>query len=800
MSIIPSSSSTSAKPGVDGPLKRAIEDFQTILSDQEQLKMREINSVPDADTIMVFTAELDFANRSRKVRNFCSLISGPRFSGVVDTFVSSHPEIAALVWGSVKLTILVLLNYTSYYGAASELFMRLGKLCPVFTEYQILFPTSTRLQQSLSNFYASIVCCCKHIIEVIRRPCTRLLVPRHGQFWALLKSFEQEFSDDTDNIRQCSADVQREIYLAKAQADKQDQALQALERARAATDRKTMTKILSRHDDKLSKSHEWNIQLEKRKTRKRKRQLLDKLSTYDYTRSLKQSQRKRYGDTASWLCQTPAFRRWVDGSSFPLLWCSGKIGSGKTIATGSVVDDVLRKAGSSYLVSFFFIQPDEQVSLYTETILRSILRQRVPQDPDALSDEEENRLQTLNDFNELDKIVEYIRDSTPVTKTSYIIIDGLDESDKPERDKLLKALLSLIAAPTMNMKIFLAGRDGLSGDIQKTFFSMEHISMDSADARNDIATYVNGVIQEKLESEALQVGDPSLVEEIINALIQRADGMFLWVFFQVQEICSQHCDEDIRTTIANLPQDLTETFCRALPQKVFPWIAASKRPLSLDELREAIAVEIGQQYSKPERLYNDMQNINSWCESLVQYDEEQESVRFVHHSIKQFLLEEPTQYDLHDFHLKIDDVDHYIGEVCTTYLNFNDFKTTIAQRPVSVPLPFNPIDIPQATLELRPTMTRLLPLHLGHPFLKYATTHWIYHTANFQDGESETWNLWKYMVIHGHDLAIRPWKQESFDVNKPAILKWAHHARHYALMQLITHSETSIGQASKEVF
>ncbi|KAI0006553.1 hypothetical protein F4779DRAFT_557782 [Xylariaceae sp. FL0662B] len=839
MSIIPTSSSALAEAGVDGPLKRAIEDFQDILNDQERHEMRRIRAVPDAGTMMVFTAELDLASRSRKgssvssklhrvllsVRNFCSLISGPRPGGVIDTFVSSHPEIAALVWGSVKLTMLIILNYTSYYGAVADLFMRLGKLCPVFAEYQILFPSSTRLQLSLSEFHAAIVRCCKHVVEVVRRPW-------HGQFLTLLKSFEQEFSNDADDIHQCSADVKREIYLAKAQADKQDQELQVRERAMAATDRKAMKRFFARHDDNLNRTHELILQREKRETRKRKRRLLDKLSTYDYTRSLKQSQRKRYGDTASWVFQTPEFRRWVDESGSPLLWCSGKIGSGKTITTASVVDEVLREAGSSYLVSFFFIQPDDQVSLQADTILRSILRQRLPQDPNALSDEEQKKLQKLDDLSDLDRIVEYLRDVPPVPKTSYVIIDGLDECDKPERDKLLRALSSLIAVPTTNMKLFLAGRDSLSGEIQKTLRSMEHISMDSAGARTDIATYVNGVIEEETESGALRVGDPSLIEEIKGALIQRADGMFLWVFFQVREICSQHCDADIRTSIANLPKDLTETFCRALrrildrrqgnvARKVFPWITAAKRPLSLNELREAIAVEIGQQYSRPDRLYNDIQNIGSWCESLVQFDEEQELVQFVHHSVRQFLLKKPANHDLAEFHLDIDDVDHHVGEVCTTYLDFNDFKTTVDRRNTPIPLSFHPKDIPQTVLGPRSPMTRLFRkklkskgtptpidiqsitssqmnglgethevLHLGHPFLKYASTYWIFHTTNFQDGKSKTWNLWKHMVIHGHDLAIRPWTQESFNVNNPALLEWAHHAHHYALMRVIASSET----------
>lgn len=113
----------------------------------------------------------------------------------------------------------------------------------------------------------------------------------------------------------------------------------------------------------------------------------------------------------------------------------------------------------------------------------------------------------------------------------------------------------------------------------------------------------------------------------------------------------QHCDDDIRNCIKDLPKDLTDTFNRCLSrisargkaklaQQTFPWIAAAKRPLCLDELREAILIEVGQPYSKPDRFINDIQSINSWCENLVEIDEEHKSVRFAHHTILQFFLEQ----------------------------------------------------------------------------------------------------------------------------------------------------------------
>lgn len=39
---------------------------------------------------------------------------------------------------------------------------------------------------------------------------------------------------------------------------------------------------------------------------------------------------------------------------------------------------------------------------------------------------------------------------------------------------------------------------------------------------------------------------------------------FLWVAFQVDELGLQHCDDDIRKAIRNLPKDLEETFDRAV--------------------------------------------------------------------------------------------------------------------------------------------------------------------------------------------------------------------------------------------
>ncbi|KAH8667894.1 hypothetical protein BGZ61DRAFT_498355 [Ilyonectria robusta] len=757
-------------------LQDAINDFQGILTVDQRRELQAIKTVPDADAVLVFTAELDAKTSKRRGPSLASRVysvlqSVRDFSTIVDTYVSSHPEIAALVWGSVRLTMLVVSNFVSYYDAVSDLFMDLGRLCPRFAEYQILYPNSARLQKSLSNFHASIVNCCKHVVEAARRPWSTKLLK------ALWESFEQEFKPDVAAIQRLSKDVRDELGLAKAQADRQDQKLQDIERKESAGSRWELNKFFKRADDKLDKLS-GHLQRDERRARKRRQELLDSLSTHDYLTPLKLSRRKRHSETGKWLFQTPEFDRWINGTGSPILWYSGKIGSGKTILTASVIDHILTtKRASDVFVLFFFPRFDEMESLRAETILRSIVRQVL--EPNDLSEQIETALGSMGQSSstESEEVLELLQMGIAPLRTFYIIIDGLDECERNDRRDILQVLSSLISSSS-KVKVFMASRENINREITKTFRVIEHISMGCPSGQSEIAAFVEDTLQERLETEDLVVGDPTLINDVKQALIEGAEGMFLWVIFQIDEICMQHCDDDIRNCIKDLPKDLTDTFNRCLSrisargkaklaQQTFPWIAAAKRPLCLDELREAILIEVGQPYSKPDRFINDIQSINSWCENLVEIDEEHKS-----------------------FHFNLEEADHHLGEICVTYLNFNDFKTALARRHQPLP-PITPVNMAWSTLPRRwrptaaipllgksssqtksefATVTAIETLQLANPFLRYASIHWIFHTRNFEKESSKMWHTWKQMIIHGHALAVSPWGAE----------------RHYALIRLIT--------------
>jgi ankyrin repeat protein len=278
---------------------------------------------------------------------------------------------------------------------------------------------------------------------------------------------------------------------------------------------------------------------------------------------------------------------------------------------------------------------------------------------------------------------------------------------------------------------------------------------------------------------------------------------FLWVAFQIQDLCRQTCDADIRTAIAKLPRDLPQTYNRLLSrisnsgkeeivESIFRWVAATKRPLSLWELREAIAVRPEDIYLNRDRLINNPDGIANWCNNLVVMDEEEEIVQFAHHSIQQFLLSESSDQMTKRFHFSHADADFQAGEICVTYLNFNDFERQLALPPKSSIL-IQPTDIAKAATGGSSRLTKYL-IHLAerksgikkpngagrdilhfkqtsnetkvdihdivrdqYPFLAYASEFWWTHSANLGPAKSRAWTLWKRLLPAENILARKPW-------------------------------------------
>ncbi|KAH8592594.1 hypothetical protein B0O99DRAFT_743497 [Bisporella sp. PMI_857] len=753
------------------PLAAAIGEFKAVLTPAQSTELLAHSKKPDAASILTFTAEVDRAAN----------------------------------------------NVTSFFDKLSECFLRLRNYCPRYSEYQLLFGDSARLQKALCSFYAAIVNFCTKAIQAIKTPGPTLAK-------ALWRPFEKEFEAFEDKLRKQNEDVRKEIKLAGEQAAAREREAAAKERSYGSLFRAEVKQISREAQERRLRKDQQRAKVEKEK-------LLEKLSVHDYVGALKRIRKKRYCTTSSWLRETKAFKDWLNDTNSSTLWLSGILGSGKSVVTAAAIDDLLcRPWKSNDHISFFFCEFDNASSLTAWTILGTLIRQCLS--TNTLSKAIEDRLKEL--FKDLPPDAEdlepLLHDIAATSGTMIFVIDGFDECAGSDGILVLRILHHFISSSRSTIKIFLSSRENVIGDIARTFDISQHVAMDCDEASTDIPTYVNSVVAEKIENGELIIGNIRLIQDIQNALVKGANGMFLWVAFQVQDLCHQKCDADIRKCLTSLPKDLPGTYEHVLSRiikdgnaeivdKIFCWIAAAKRPLLLEELREALAIESGDAYLQWDRRVNNADRIILWCASLVVLDEEDLVVQFAHHSVKQFLLSKQYSVATKRFHFQVPEVDHMAGEICVTYLNFNNFKRQMIRLPKEHQaiqpknlVPPGQNRVMKYGLKLAGMVTKksrvnfdvmqqlgytsgkdsigsLERIQTQYSFLAYASEFWLSHTASFREA-TPTYNLWKKLVIAEHPLAKKPWTVDENRNAKRSIMNYILNESHCALIACFRDTRT----------
>ncbi|MCJ1349227.1 hypothetical protein MMC31_007463, partial [Peltigera leucophlebia] len=651
-------------------------------------------------------------------------------------------------------------------------------------------------------------------------------------FWRPFKT--DELGRFEKEIRECKSEVDAEISRALHQTIFQEQQLQLIERKAAAQHRdaaarhRDLGSIFRFRVDKSNKEERsWRIQKNERQAKFRKQDLLDRLSNYDHMTPLRRASMKRHGGTADWLRESTEFASWMADPQSNIFVLSGKLHIRLAI--------YLPKSGNEYQVVHFFCQFDNAESLTASIILSVLIRQCL--DTTKLPESIETCLVNVlkvpcPDARDLGVL---LKDVLIINKCSFIFIDAIDECAKPEWEVLLKRGQSIPSRPSSDRQVIVE-------EMEKVCEWHYQATMSTSEVNSNIKKYIEDVLAERKDCGKLVVDNPELINEITDALVEGANGMFLWVAFQIEDICRQVCDRDIRRAIRKLPKDLPETYNgilsritrmrnTRLAEKVFSWVATAKRPLLLEELREAIAVEPLQPYSDRERLVNDTSQIVSCCENLVVLDEQDRTVQFTHQTVKMFLLDSFRDQANENFHFDQRETDHFVGEICVTYLNFNDFKRKLMRK--GPPLP-TPEAILEASLSVGPNSTSKSvwkkvahlrehrrghnpsPMHvftgtaldnnLGvvrglqteHPFFSYAAEYWLHHCADFKKTKSQTWHLWEELLLSEEEPAAMPWEYSEWSQRTRTVRRWICNQEHVALLSLIESSETPFAEAEMQ--
>ncbi|KAF5550718.1 heterokaryon incompatibility protein het-E-1 [Fusarium mexicanum] len=588
-------------------LAQAVSEFEAALTSEQKVAFRAsrssaVQTSPTMSDVMRLTAEIDLKATNKHGSGRCF---GPRmtnllqaiqqFAALGDVVVGgSQNLIACGVWAAARMTVHVITGYFSYLEKLSFLFMAIGRNAPRYQAMAAIYPKSKNLQSYLCEYFIIVTRLCFQSISWTRKSALSRLSTSISD--PDMKEFQSE-------LETWSSSIKEEANLLLNQKIDEE----AKENAKF----RSLTTFLSE-----SSSHQRRI-----KTCTR---FLQACSEYDYRITWKQI--KKSGTTRL-LGSFSEYQQWKsDQFNYDSVLFRGKLGAGKSVLLANIVDD-LNLQSNAIVLNFFARQ-----------LLEHFMTNR-----------DFDRVFTNNvTIRDADDIVGIFKQLPRPSQRVFIVIDGIDECPMPEQHTLLKAL-SVIQP--YGYKLCVAVRALEQTLTWKDYSFKFHVCI--PEDNPDILDYVLAEVARRIQEGRLVIQDPNLVQEVKEKLIHGACGMFLWVSLQLDSICSEVTDHAIRQTIQNLPRDLTETFERNLAKAssgdtrgyhiiIFKLLVAARDLLTVEQLREAASVIVGQTTWNPAQQISQIERVLRFCGSLVMVDEEDETVRFIHHSARSFCLNSPN--------------------------------------------------------------------------------------------------------------------------------------------------------------
>ncbi|KAJ7250208.1 hypothetical protein C8J57DRAFT_1667731, partial [Mycena rebaudengoi] len=380
----------------------------------------------------------------------------------------------------------------------------------------------------------------------------------------------------------------------------------------------------------------------------------------------------RQNRTGLWLLEEAKFKDWASRSG-AVFWCYGMPGAGKTVLSSAVVDYLREKSPSPNVgVACTYLNHKETDMQSPENILAGLWRQLIFEKPILQGSpahslyhkhHEKGTRPSVDEMHTL--LSSVVADYSKV----YIVIDALDEYLETKRHVLLKHLAALMP----NINLLFTSRPHISPEM----FFPNTLALEIRATEEDIRLYLDAQIQNSFRLSKHVQSRPELHQEIESQIISNVDGMFLLAKLHIDSLTTRNTVKAVREALKNLPTDLEHTYNEAMDRieaqsqddrniakRVLIWIANAKRPLSVAELQEAIAIEPGTKTLDRDGLL-DPDIFLSVCAGLVVINHADGSVRFIHYTTQDYMDGVQTS--------KFPSTQTEIAQGCLTYLLYDDF-------------------------------------------------------------------------------------------------------------------------------
>ena len=237
---------------------------------------------------------------------------------------------------------------------------------------------------------------------------------------------------------------------------------------------------------------------------------------------------QRQATTGSWFIRSQQFTNWKANPDV-LLWLHGIPGCGKTILSSTIIEDVFhqRHSNSAIAVVYFYFDFNDAEKQNHDNMLRSLITQLSIQSsstPQALkilfSSCVNGKRQPV-----IEALVTTFQQMVEDFDETFIIFDALDECK--ERQKLMELIEKIVAWKLGTLHILATSREvqDIKESLEPLVHDQDKICIQSALVTDDIRAYVHERLQTDRRLRRWQK-QPKVQDEIENALINRADGMY----------------------------------------------------------------------------------------------------------------------------------------------------------------------------------------------------------------------------------------------------------------------------------
>ena len=472
----------------------------------------------------------------------------------------------------------------------------------------------------------------------------------------------------------------------------------------------------------------------------------------------------RSDQACGFLLEDANFIGWYSAPHSRPLVILGDMGSGKTVATAFLVDELRRRSECQLpqpKICYYYCRDDEtgqSIHIFSALIL-ALLEQLCGLKKSFYEWYKQNQasgnVQPETDKRKLQEFLEKVLGS--LDRPLFIVIDGLDECDRGSRKSLLRLLRSL-SQKNRRLKIILSSRpeEEILEQMLEQLGKTARIELIS-DANRD------GFIVEHTVERRLCYLSKDVKALVIEKLSRLAQGSAIWTktIIELIEVRKIRALGPMRLFLEEmpLPRELSKLYdtllsrCTANDQEnhqfastALKLLAVARRPLSILEVACAVALAAaGQDVTTVAALANlvDHQRVMGLIHPFVTRidfgDVQKRQVRLVHQSVKEYINEDRTssQPRLHGPVIPIGSDQALTGQpsehleacmldICIRYLLLDEIGQINIYSEWTVAI----MDLPQEDVFEDWTLDEIRydPAECGFgEFFVYASCHWLDH-------------------------------------------------------------------------